>query len=707
MKKNMNKTILIVIIILSFSFGFINSGKFLKELKDSGSLVSADPVIIPFIYGAMYLPFTIEPQDCWDSISNDLALQVMETLFTYEYSDPNLPIIPLLASDFGIWDVSYTQYTVPLRTGITFHDSSTFNADDVTFTFNRMIWLYNFSGLNMGYIPDVRELYMFPNGTPIINSIIKNNDYSITFVLNDKCAFFVDLLCYIASSILTPTAYDYTLIDIADDFMVGTGPFVYEHYETGVKVTMHAFDDYWRGRANIDKLVYVGISDANARNAALLSGDVHFLKGILRDMYDIFMFDPNITLLETGKNSGVINYLGMNNKLINITFRKAISYSLNYSYIIDDLLMGQAVRLKSPIPLGIKYANWSLNVPIFNLTHARLVMQSMGFGIGFDLYSDAEWLNQESTSPFAIFNYTYNIGNTLREDILILLQDNLAKIGIRVTDAGMTFGDFLNRLYEIPPYHRNNLQLYWYGWDPDYNDPMNFINPLFTNRSIASNGVQYNGWEEAINQGRNPKDLWDNVQLLMEAQVYETDPVQREKMFHRIQQLLVEQDYPWCWGIADKLIYAYHINLTGVMQNVLGWLYFYPCKWMPYDYGMTISHPLDITYEESDTGNSIAWGIISERVDNPIYYIYRDNSVIDTDNWEIGVPILINVDGLPAGTHEYRLEAHNAHKVADDIVFVTVTKGEPEIPGFSLLFLIGTAVFTLLYVSEKLRKKII
>ncbi|MFX1490564.1 MAG: ABC transporter substrate-binding protein, partial [Promethearchaeota archaeon] len=300
MKKNMNKTILIVIIILSFSFGFIDSGKSLKDFKDSGSLVSADPVIIPFIYGAAYLPFTIEPQDCWDSYSNDLALQVMETLFTYEYSDPNLPIIPLLASDFGTWDVSYTQYTVPLRTGITFHDSSTFNADDVTFTFNRMIWLYNFSGLNMGYIPDVRELYMFPNGTPIMNSIIKNNDYSITFVLNDRCAFFVDLLCYIASSILTPTAYDYTFVDIADDFMVGTGPFVYEQYETGVKVTMHAFDDYWRGRANIDKLVYVGIADANGRNAALLSGDVHFLKGIIQDMYDIFMFDPNITLLETG-----------------------------------------------------------------------------------------------------------------------------------------------------------------------------------------------------------------------------------------------------------------------------------------------------------------------------------------------------------------------------------------------------------------------
>ena len=99
----------------------------------------------------------------------------------------------------------------------------------------------------------------------------------------------------------------------------------------------------------------------------------------------------------------------------------------------------------------------------------------------------------------------------------------------------MTWGGFIYRLYEIGDLHRNMLLLYWIGWG-DYNDPSNFLNPLFTNRSIASNGAQYNGYAAAIEAGRDPPALWDNVQLLMEAGLSETDPIAREAIYDRIQE---------------------------------------------------------------------------------------------------------------------------------------------------------------------------
>ena len=141
----------------------------------------------------------------------------------------------------------------------------------------------------------------------------------------------------------------------------------------------------------------------------------------------------------------------------------------------------------------------------------------------------------------------------------------------------MMWGDFFGRLYEYGNRHRNMLQLYWLSWGPDYNDPSNFINPLFTNRTRASNGVQYNGYLAAIEAGRDPLALWDNVQLLMEAGLSETDPVAREAIYDRIQELLIEHDRPWAWGWVSKTHRAWVSNLHGYQQNPMGKEYFYPC----------------------------------------------------------------------------------------------------------------------------------
>jgi len=314
LKKNSNIVFLILLIVSSLSLGVINFWSNLKNAIDTDSIRSANPANTPFICGAMYLPFTIDPQDCWDSYSLDIILQVMETLFTYNYSDPTLPIIPLLATDFGTWDPSHTQYTIDLRGGITFHDGSIFDADDVVFTFERQAWLYNFTGLNMGYIPNVSELYKFPNGIPIIKDVVKVDDDSVRFELNGVYDPFIDLLSYITSSILTGTYYNITggIVELDGD-IIGTGPFLFGYYEEDVEVILHAFNKYWRGKAQIDMLIFVQIISADLRSKALLTGDIHFLKDPLPEWVDLLKLSPDFTVL--GKQSGAINFLGINNLL--------------------------------------------------------------------------------------------------------------------------------------------------------------------------------------------------------------------------------------------------------------------------------------------------------------------------------------------------------------------------------------------------------
>jgi len=155
------------------------------------------------VYGTMYGPVDLDPQVAWDSASIDAIDQVCEGLFAYDLTDPSLALIPALALS-GSWNLAATEFTVILRQGVTFHDGAAFNADAVIFTWDRMSWALNTTGLNTEGVTQVAELYEFPDGTPIVASITKNSDYNITFVLSGPYVPFQALLCFSASYILSP-----------------------------------------------------------------------------------------------------------------------------------------------------------------------------------------------------------------------------------------------------------------------------------------------------------------------------------------------------------------------------------------------------------------------------------------------------------------------------------------------------------------------
>ncbi|TFF99019.1 MAG: ABC transporter substrate-binding protein [Promethearchaeota archaeon] len=568
------------------------------------------------VFGTMEGPADLDPQDAWDSASFDVIDNVVEGLFGYNLSDPNLPVIPMLAESLGSFGtndseghVNYTvdlrtEYVVNLYTGdkepITFHDGTTFGPEDVKFTFDRLYnlidlglakagelyeyWdidapqVYNLSTydstqideLNNTYgvvvVNETTKFYKVFNGSsvPIINTTHIIDDDTVAFELNTKYGPFEALLCFGASYIL-PSDGQYpmdSVLDTAVDDLIGTGPFDYIGFEPGVEVTFIGYNNYWRGPPRIDQLVFSVINDPDARNQALLAGDVDILADPDTDLFSTFNSTENdISLVGPGPSTGV-QYLGMNCKVINATIRKAISYALNYTYIIEELLDGYATRLKSPVPEGIKYANWSFDVAEYNLTKAREAMQEAGHGVGWDTTPGGANEDDWTSASFYTYNYTYNIGNDMREDMLSLLQDNMPKIGIKIVDSGTTWAEFIYTLYEIGGRKREDAPLYWLGWIPDYNDPSNFLNPLFTNRTIASNGVDLDDAQLQV---------WMEEALLME------DGPAREALYDQIQKRLVEDLYPWAYGYVGQNWDAYINTLKGFPQNAMGRAYFYPC----------------------------------------------------------------------------------------------------------------------------------
>jgi len=789
------KVYVLILLLMLFIPTFTSPLKIVQneaKTEDPKIVPKANSSSIPFIYGTIGKPYTIDPVDCWDQSSQKLIDQVAETLFTYNYSDPNLPRIPLLAT--GVSDISGggLNYTIDLRENVTFHDGSKFNATTVKWNFDRMEYWWNFSG----DLPSTEiegypsSLFYFEDGeTPIWNHTEIVGDYSIKFVLNAPFIPFLDLLTNTAAAMVSPTSHGW---DITSPHMsgftklVGTGPFVFEYFNySDGKAEFHAFENYWRETANISELIFSYYDDSTLLALDLLKGSVHFIDHIPQSLLSTLLADPNITVLDDGKTDALTRYLTFNNNMINQTWRQALSYAINYSYIIKELEADTVARLKSPVPEGILYSNYGFNYPDFNITKAREIMQSMGFGIGWDTTypgtDEALW----TSASFASYSFWVLAGYSFLDSLFTLCRDTFDLIGITLVDEITDWGTFITS-FEIDP---DWIDMWFMGWGYDYNDPSNVINLLLSNATSEINWAMYGQVNDSY------------LQNLIDQGLIETDPLAREAIYDEIQRYILEELMPYAWFFTDKLYHAHHVGLTGFTQNVFNRYYFYYCNWAPpftFDieilssgdisfikgttgniinwtmssdalinatykiyvnnilnttgsweidepiiiilddlpvgtheykievfnfnktsedvimvtvepYVFEITHPSDINYDEGDTGNIILWTVTSNLISNPNYSIYVDDVLNRTGFWETSEPIAITVDGLSVGTYEYRIEVDNFNITIQDIVMVTVEtpkKPEPEIPGYSVLFLVGISLFTILYIHRKLKKKI-
>ena len=537
-----------------------------------------------FYYGVGSLAVDLDPHQAWDSASIDLINQVAEGLFGYDLADPELGIVPVLAAAAGTWNAEATEYTVTLKQGVTFHDGTAFDAEDVKWSFDRLNWLIE------NETSQLAELYeplagTYPDTPLLVESVEIVDSYTVTFHLNYPYVPFVPLLCFSGSVILSSESTPAEeLLDIATDFLVGTGP--YMHTSQSSRFTQTYYFRDWHGTRPdnyLREILWILYEDGTAKNQEFLAGGIDWVDGILPEFLQQYNESEDI-MLGDQRQGTVILYMGMNNKQIDLTMRQAISWAFDYDYVIEELALGNAVRLTSPVPEGIMFHNPDLDAPFYNVTNARQILIDAGVAdAAAPLEDDAYWLALvDDGTPLATYNYTWNTGNEFRANLGILTQDNLKYIGIDVELTGMTWAEYLSRLLG----DFDKLQLYMIGWGPDYNDPSNFINPLFSNTS-HSNGAQVND---------------PHLQDLMAAGLIETDPEARRDLYYEMQEYIVETLMPWIFLYVGLGYGAWSVNIGGILRNPMGNIQFSSMYWAE-----------DVTYDEDtifpdtiDTGDDDA-----------------------------------------------------------------------------------------------------
>ena len=151
-----------------------------------------------------------------------------------------------------------SSYTFNLRRGVKFHNGKNFKAEDVAFTFNRI----------MDPILDspVRQTF-----SSTVEDIVVVDDYTIRFDLVGPNSFFIPSFSLFQARIL-PANVDVSRLTLEE---FGSGPFMIVEHLPGERTTMVRNPDYWDPSTPfLDELVIVLIREPATRAEALKSGDV-------------------------------------------------------------------------------------------------------------------------------------------------------------------------------------------------------------------------------------------------------------------------------------------------------------------------------------------------------------------------------------------------------------------------------------------------
>ncbi|MCP4217389.1 MAG: hypothetical protein GY765_22290 [bacterium] len=207
------------------------------------SPVGAEDKVV--VGGHISWPGTLDAAQSWDDAPSFFIYNIHDTLVCLDPETSKLE--PSLATSWEA-DAGGTRWVFTLRKGVTFHDGTPFNADAVVFSFERQMdkqFKYRYYDF-----PIFEEIFYYLKG------VKKLDDYTVEFNLEKPFYPFLAALTSDCASVVSPAA----IKKYGKDYPrhpVGTGPFIFKSMVEQKQITLAANKNYWRGKPNVDKFVYL------------------------------------------------------------------------------------------------------------------------------------------------------------------------------------------------------------------------------------------------------------------------------------------------------------------------------------------------------------------------------------------------------------------------------------------------------------------
>jgi len=245
--------------------------------------------------------------------------------------DRNGEVKPALAASWTVADDNVT-YTFALREGVTFHDGTGFDCDDVKFSFDR--------ARAEGSTNAQKRLF-----APIASIACPNAATAVITLSRPTGSFLFDLGWGDAVIVGAESA------ETNNTAPVGTGPFKFVRWVKGDRVELARSETYWGTPVALTAATFKFISDPSAATAAMLAGDVDaFANFPAPELLPQFEADPRFTV-HSGTTEGE-TILALNNAkppFDNIDVRRAVAHAIDKKALIDGAMFGQGTPIGSHV----------------------------------------------------------------------------------------------------------------------------------------------------------------------------------------------------------------------------------------------------------------------------------------------------------------------------------------------------------------------
>lgn len=494
-----------------------------------------------FVYCVNGQVNTFNPQKASSGLTVDtLAAQLYDRLLDV---DPyTYRLVPELAESWYSPDDGIT-WRFRLRQDVQFQHTRwftptrAFNADDVVFSFQRIIdpkhpW-HNVNGASYPYFDSLQ----FADN---VRSVRKLDNRTVEFRLRQPDASFLWHLATHYASVMS-AEYAATLErsgnqEELDREPVGTGPFRLGEYRAGQFIRLLRHDAYWRGKPQMPQAVIDLGSGGTGRLSKLLTGECDVLAWPAASQLTSLRDDPRLRLtLRPGMN---IAYLAFNTHkppLDNPKVRHALALAINNQRLMQSIYYGTAETAASILPRASWAYDNNAKITEYNPDKSRAQLKALGLeNLTLQLWvptSSQAW----NPSPLKTAE---------------LLQADLAQVGVTVEIVPVE-GRFQEaRLMDM------NHDLTLAGWSTDSNDPDSFFRPLLSCAAIRSQ-TNYAHWCD--------RDFDGVLQSALSSQQL----AYRIEAYTRAQTILAEQ-LPVLPLASSLRLQAYRYDMKGLVLSPFG-----------------------------------------------------------------------------------------------------------------------------------------
>ena len=316
--------------------------------------------------------------------NNNVADHVFEKLVG---KDAKEQLKPLLAETWKALDD--TTWEFRLRKGVKWHDGADFTADDVIASIKRIPTVPNSPASFATYTRPIADITAVDKHTLRIKTLRAH-----PLLPNDLVAVRI-IPARLAASAKSEEFNSGKL-------MIGTGPYRFKEYVAGDRVVLERNDAYWGAKPHWKTVRMRMITNAPARVAALLAGDVQMIEAVPTADIARLEKDPKVTVASAVSNRLI--YLHMDsdravspfvsgrdgkpldrNPFKDARVRKAVSLAIDRNAIVSRIMEGQAQAAGQLLPEFFPGTSKKLLPPKPDAEAARKLLAEAGYPNGFSV----------------------------------------------------------------------------------------------------------------------------------------------------------------------------------------------------------------------------------------------------------------------------------------------------------------------------------